>query len=152
MGFQKLNRMNRKGMEFNRAFSAIVVVSILIIACGVIMGTWGQKYNSGVNYDLSEYQDLNGLSQSADSQKSRITSQDPDPGTGTDFESKLFRGGYGILGTIFLSFSTMFTMLHSIEIRFGIPSYVLQGIVTMIFFSIIASIIAVLFRLSREKV
>lgn len=144
--------MNKKGLTFKNALFAMVVAGMMITAIGVSIGEWGIKYNSGITYDLQEYSAQDNLASTADSQKNQITPQDPDPGSGADFESKLFRGGYGILGSIFTPFNPFFNMLSSLEVRFGIPKYILQGITALIFFAFITAIIAVLFRLLRPNV
>lgn len=145
MGFQKLDK---KGLQLKNAFFAVVVVSMVIIAVGVIVGEWDTKYQSGLNYDLSEYDKLSEFSEEAQTQKGQITPQDADPGTG-DLEGKTFRGGYGILGRVFLPFQSVFNMLESIESRFGLPSYIMEGVLTIMFFAFIFSLIAIIFRLGR---
>lgn len=149
MGFQKL-KMNKKGVQLKSAFFAVVAVSMIIIAAGVIIGEWDTQYNSGLNYDLSEYDELDSFSQEAETQKGQITPQDADPGSG-DFEGRIFRGGYGILGRIFLPFQSVFNMLESVEERFGMPNYVMEGVLTLVFFSLIFSLVAIIFRLGRTS-
>lgn len=142
--------MNKKGLQLKSAMFSVIAASIVIIAVGVIIGEWGLEYDSGLNYDLSEYESLKEFSEEARSQKSQITPQDPDPGSG-DFEGKLFRGGYGIIGRIFLSFRSIFNMLESVETRFGLPSYLTEGLLSLIFFSFIFTIIAIIFRLPQRS-
>jgi hypothetical protein len=141
--------MNKRGLQIKTSLFAIVSFSIIIIAIGVIGSEWSNNYGSGLNYDLSEYQALNELSEESQLQRGKITPNDPEPGSG-DFEGKIFRGGYGILGSIFQPFNSVFNMLESIEDRFGLPSYIVEGILTMIFFGIIFALISVIFRLSRS--
>lgn len=149
MGIQKLDK---RGMQFKNAFFAITVASMAVIAVSVILDNMSSHYNSGIPNDLQGYNNLNSISGEAQNQQNRISPQDADPGSGTDFESKLFRGGYGILGRIFSPFQLVFNMISSIETRFGIPSYVGIGVITIMFFAIITSIIAVIFRLLRSSV
>ncbi len=150
MGIQKLTKMNKKGLQLKNMVFAVVVTSIIVIAVGVVAGEWADRYNSGITYDLEEFEDLDRFSKEAQSQKEKITPQDPDPGTG-DFEGRLFRGGYGILGNIFSPFRSVFNMFEALENRFGLPSYVGEGILTLVFFSIITMIIAIIFRLGRTQ-
>lgn len=145
MGIQKLNK---KGSLKSALFS-VVVLSMFILAIGIVVGEWGVQYNSGIDYDLNEYQALDEFSDEAQKERESITPQDPDPGTG-DFEGQLFRGGYGTIGRIFTPFRIVFNMFSSLERRFGIPNYVGQGILTMIFFSLITLIIMILFRLTKQ--
>lgn len=150
MELKRLKIMNKKGFEFKSAFYAIIIMSMVLIAVGVIVGNWGEQYNSGINYDLEEYNQLDSISSEAQYQEGQITPQDSDIGTG-DFEGRIFRGGYGILGNIFSPFRSIFNMLESIETKFGLPSYVMEGVITMMFFALITAIIAVIFRLNRSN-
>jgi len=141
--------VNKKGVQIKAALFALVVVSLSIITIGVVGQGWSNNYGSGLTYDLQEYENLDSLSSEVTTQKGKITPTDPDPSSG-DFEGKIFRGGYGILGSIFSPFFAFFNMLESIEDRFGLPSYITIGILTLMFISIIFAIIAVIFRLSRS--
>ncbi len=140
--------MNKKGLQITNALFAVVVVSMAVISIGVVGQGWSDKYNSGLTYDLDEYENLDDLSDQATGQKNKVTPTDPDPSSG-DFEGKIFRGGYGIIGSIFTPFTATFNMLKSLENRFGLPSYTTQGILTIMVFALIGSIIAVVFRLGR---
>lgn len=140
---------NKRGQTIKMAMFAVVVTSMVVIAIGIIGQGWSDNYNSGVTYDLQEYEDLDSLSEEAQEQRGKITPTDPDPGSG-DFEGKIFRGGYGILGSIFQPFTATFNMLESIEDRFSLPSYLIEGILTLMFFSLIVAIISVIFRLARS--
>lgn len=148
MQLRKIN--TKKGFEFKSAFFAIVVASMIIIAVGSIFGNWESQYDSGINYDLDEFDQLEGIRDEAQFQKSQVTPQDANAGI-ADFEGRLFRGGYGILGRIFTPFRLVFNMIESIENRFSLPSYIAEGVTTMLFFAIITGIIAVLFRLNRTN-
>jgi len=141
-------KMNKKGASLKNIFFAVIVVSMVVLAVGTIVGEWSLKYGSGLTYDLDEYSDLDTFSSEAQTQKGGITPADVDPGTG-DFEGKILRGGYGILGRVFLPFTSVWNMMESIENRFGLPSYVGEGILTLMVFSIVATVVAILFRLSR---
>ena len=133
-------KMNKKGLELKNMLFSVIVISMVVIAVGVVVGEWSSNYNSGLTYDLEEYESLDEFSNQAQDQRGKITPTDPDPGTG-DFEGKLFRGGYGIIGGIFAPFNVVFSMFESLENRFGIPSYVGKGILALMFFSIITLII-----------
>lgn len=142
--------MNKKGATLKGIFFAVVIVSIIVLAVNDIAGEWSSHYSSGLFESLNEYQDLDSYSDEAQTQKGKITPTDADPGTG-DYEGKLLRGGYGTIGRIFLPLSSVWAMLESVENRFGLPSYVGEGILTLMFFSIIATIIAILFKLGRTS-
>jgi len=141
--------MNKKGVQIKSALFAVVIISMAIIAIGVWGQGWSDNYGSGITYDLDEYQDLRSLSGEAEEERGKITPTDPDPGAG-DFEGKIFRGGYGILGSLFSPFTSFFNMIESLEDRFGLPSYIAEGILTLMFFALISAIITVIFRLGRS--
>jgi len=145
MGFQKLNK---KGVGLRNAFFAIIIASVAIIAIGAIIGEWGTKYDSGINYDLSEYDKLDEMSKESQLQKDKITPQDANPGS-DNFESTTFRGGYGILGRIFSPFTSVFNMLESLELKFGLPPYIVEAVLTLMFFALIFAIIGIIFRLGK---
>lgn len=144
--------MNKRGVQIKNMFFAVVVASMVIIAVGNIMGQWGEQYGSGISYDLDEYDNLDRFAQESETQKGKITPQDSDPGTG-DFEGKIFSGGYGILGRVFSPFGAVWNMFESIEERLGIAdqAYVRKGVLTLMFFAIVASLIAIIFRLPRSS-
>lgn len=141
--------MNKRGLQLSKAFYSVIVVSMVILAVGVMVGGWADKYNSGLSYDLSEYQALDDFSDTVVSQKESITPSDDSPGTG-DFEGKILSGGYGILGSIFSPFNAVWNMLESVETRFGLPSYAAEGFLAIAFSAFIFAIIGVLFRLGRS--
>jgi hypothetical protein len=146
-----IKTINKKGLQLKNAFFAVIAFSMIILAAGTLVGEWGNKYDSGLNYDLSEdYSDIDTFSNEANEQRDRISPQDPDPGTG-DLEGKIFRGGYGILGRMFTPFRSVFNMLESLENRFGLPRYIGESIQAMIYFALITTIIAILFRLGRPS-
>lgn len=142
--------MNNKGASLKNLFFSVIIVSMVVLAIGTIVGEWSIKYNSGLTYDLGEYSDLDTFSSEAQTQKRGVTPADVDPGTG-DFEGELLGGGYGILGRIFLPFTSVWNMMESVENRFGLPSYVGEGVLTLMVFSIIATLVAILFRLARTS-
>jgi hypothetical protein len=149
MVFQKLNK---KGLQLKNTFFAIIVVSMVIIAAGVIVGEWNPIYHSGLTYDLGEYNNLDDMASEAGVQQDRITPDDPDPGAGADFEGKMLRGGYGILGRIFTPFASVWGMFNSVEERFGLPSYVAEGVIALMTFALITTLIALFLRQLRSNV
>ena len=145
--------MNKKGLQLKNAFFAVIAVSMFIIAVGVVVGEWGKQdiYNSEITYDLSEdYNKLDTMADEANVQKGKVTPQDPDPGTG-DFEGKMFSGGYGILGRMFTPFNAVRNMFNSVEQKFDLPDYVGEGVMALMVFALIFSIIAIIFRLGRTS-
>lgn len=147
MGFP---RMNKKGFEFKSGMFAIVAIALLVTAFATIISQQSDKYNSGATSELDNYNKLSEISGTAESYEGSLTPEDPEPGQ--DPESNTFRGVYGIITGIFSAFNVVTGeggMIDSVITQFGIPSYVRQGVVTLIFVAITFSLVAVIFRLSR---
>ncbi len=150
MGYEKLIK-DKRGLELKNAFFAILVFSIVIIAVGVIVGEWGTKYNSGVTSDLEEYNTLPEVYSDIQTQKGKITPDDPEPQR-QDAESSTFLGSYGIMTTVFKSFDLVLNeggMLDSISDRFDIPDYVVQFLVAAMTVAIIFTLVAIVFRRNK---
>ena len=140
-------------MEFRSAFFAIIAVSMVMIAVGVIINGWAVPYNSGLISDLGDYDKLSDTSDTSGTQQGRINPQSGE--ASSDFETETFRGGYGILTNIYSSFRVVFGdggMIDAVTERFGLPDYLRQGIITMMILAITLSIIAVIFRLGRTSI
>lgn len=147
-----VQKLNSKGVVIGDAVISVVIVSIIIIAVGVMLTDYEDAYNVGVVNDLGEYDQLDNASSMAQSQKTSISPNDPDPSE--DSEANTFRGGYGIITGVLTSLSLVFGsqgMLQSISDRFNLPDYIVQGLITIMIISLVFSIIAVIFRLSRSK-
>lgn len=144
---------DKKGFNFSSAFYALISISIIVVAIGVWVGEWSADYDSGLNYDLSEYNKLDNLSTEAQSQQQGVviksSAQDD------SFEGTSIRGVFGILNNIYEPFRLLFGeggMLDSLTDRFGIPNYIRQGFVTIIVMAITFSLVIIFFRLPRRKV
>lgn len=143
--------MNKKGLEFKLAFFAIIGLSMIIVAATLMLTTWNTQYDSNINPDLDEFNKLNDISAVAEDQQSRISPQSSDPGS--DFEARSFRGAFGIINSVFSSFSVLLGsggMINAVAVRFGMPSFIAQGIVSMMVIAIVMAIVAVIFRLTRR--
>lgn len=141
---------NKKGLQFKSAFFAIIALSMIVIATGIIIDDWNTEYDSGLTYDLAEYSELDSLSSEANRQQGNISVKSSVEGE--DFEGTTLRAVFGILNNIYKPFKIIFGeggMLDSVTDRFGIPNYVRQGLVTMMILAITFAIIAILFRLPR---
>ena len=141
-------------MEFKSLFFSVVIIGMMITAVGIIIANWNDPYNSNISSDLSD--DLNKLdevSREAEEQKGRINPQSGE--ASSDFETETFRGGYGILTNIYASSRLVYGdggMVDSVAKRFGVPTYLWQGIVAMIIFTITTALIAIIFRRGRTTV
>lgn len=143
--------MNKKAMEFKSTFFSIIAMSMVVIAVGIMVNDWNDKYNSGLTVDLEAYDKLDEMSDEASSQKEGVTIKSSN--TGEQFEDTSIRGMFGFLNNIFSSFRVVFGdggMIDSVTERFGLPDYIRQGFVTMIIIAIIFALVAIFFRLSRE--
>jgi len=140
-------------MEFKSAFFAIIIVGMIITASGIIISTWGIIYGSGVTSDLTSLSQLSESAAEAEVQKGRINPQSGE--ASSDFETETFRGGYGILTNIYSSLRLVYGdggMIDSVVERFGIPTYIWQGVVAMIIFAITMALIAIIFRRGKSTV
>lgn len=149
MGIQKLVN-DKRGLEFKSAFFAVVAVGIFAVAMGVHLSAWNVQYNSGLDPDLEDFNQIEVISEQTQIQQDKLSTNDPDPGQ--DAEANTFRGVYGVLANIFEPFRVVFGeggMLDSITDRFGIPDYVRQGIVIMMIAAITFALAAIIFRLGR---
>lgn len=147
-----MKHMNKKGLEFRAAFFSIIVVSMVIIATGIILNGWGLQYGSGVTYDLGEYNYMSNMSNEANSQQGKLN---PDIATPDDnFESSTYRGVYRIIINIYAPFKIVFGnngMIDSITKRFKLPDYVRWGITTMMVMAITFTLVAIIFRMTGRK-
>lgn len=144
--------MNKKALQFKSAFFSVIVLGLVITAVGVIVSGWNGTYNSGLLYDLDEFDQMDSVSSTAQSQQKGVTIKSAN--SGIDFEGTSIRGVFGILNNIYEPFRVVFGdngMLDSITERFGLPDYIRQGIVTMMIIAITFTLVAIFFRLSRSE-
>lgn len=145
--------MNKKGLEFKSAFYAIIAIGLMITAVGTIIGSWNATYNSGLTYDLQQYDKSGQLATEAQNQKTAISPQTAETGTG-DFEGSILRGVFGVISDLYRPFEVVFGnggMLDGVTDQFGIPDYVRRGMVTFMVIAITFTLIAILFRLPRSS-
>jgi len=145
---------DRRGLEFRSAFFALIAMSTVIIAAGVIVGNWSADYNSGVTYGLGEYNNLNEIAGTAEDQRGDISVKSPTP-RDTDFEGTSLRGVFGLLNNIYSSFNLVFGdngMIDSVTSRFGIPNYLSIALITIMVMAITFALIAIFFKLNRRAV
>ena len=144
---------NKKGMEFKSAFFAIVAFGLMITAIGVIIGDWNNTYQSGLTYDLQEYDQTGKMASEIQGQKEAISPTSPDTTTG-DFQGSILKGVFGVIADMYRPFGIVFGdggMLDSITERFGIPNYVRQALVVMMIAAITFTLIAILFGMPRRS-
>ncbi len=144
--------MNKKGGFFKNAFFAILALGLVITAVGVIVDGWNNTYNSGLIYDLQEFDQTDSVSSTAKSQQEGVNIKSAN--SGIDFEGTSIRGVFAILNNIYAPFRIVFGdngMIDSVTERFGIPNYLRQFLVTVMVIAITFALVAILFRLSRES-
>jgi len=137
-------------MEFKLTFFAIVLFSMVIIAFGIIVNEQVTKYNPEVSSDLENLNKMESLMSTAESQKGNINPQSGE--ASSDYEAETFRGGYGIITSIYSPFRVVFGdngMIDDITERYGFPDYVRKSLVIMFIFAVTFGIIAIVFRLGR---
>ena len=140
---------DKKGTEFRSMFFALIVFSMMIIAIGVWVNDWNTKYDSGLTYDLGEYERLDEMSTYASGAKADISVKGTVDTASGDFEGTSLRGAFAIINNIFVPFRVVFGeggLLSQIEERWGIPNYIMRGITSMMVLTIIFAIIALFFR------
>lgn len=146
-------KKDKRGLEFKKGLFALIVVSMSIYGIGIWVGEWSNKYDSGITYDLYEYNELDTLSSYATSTKGDLATKSSfDTTSGGDFEGTSLRGAFSVINNIFTPFNVVFGeggMIDSIEDRWNIPDYIVIGIISMMILSIIFAIIALFFRKSE---
>lgn len=152
MGIPRLMKMNKKGLEFKAGMFAIVAVSMLVLAFGVIISRQADRYGTSAVSEIGAYDKLSEISGTAEGYESSLTPEDPQPGD--DPETSTFSGVYGIITGVFGAIDIVVGddgMIDSLIVQFGLPTWVRQGIISMIFIAVAFSIVAVIFRLSRSS-
>lgn len=147
-----MKKMNKKGLEFKLAFFAIIAMSMAIIAVGTWVNEWNADYNAGLDYDLSDFDRLDDVSDTASDQQDGVNIKSTT--TGEEFEGTSIRGVFGILNNIYAPFRIVFGnngMLDSVTERFGLPDYIRQGLVTFMIIAITFALVAIFFRLARRS-
>lgn len=143
--------MNKKGLVFKDALFALVFVSVSIIAIGIWVNDWNEQYDSGLTYDLGDFNELDSVSSTSQSQKGNLSVKSAfDAGQGAaNFEGTSIRGAFGVLNNIFTPFRVVFGdggMIDSVTNRWGLPDYIGEALLTLILISITWALIAIFFR------
>ncbi len=141
---------DKRGFEFKKGLFALIIISMVIYGIGIWVGEWNTKYDSGLTYDLYDYDKLDTLSEYATSTQGDLAAKSSfDTTSGGDFEGTSLRGAFSVVNNIFTPFNVIFGeggMIDSIEDRWNIPRYILVGFISMMILSIIFAIIALFFR------
>jgi len=143
---------DKRGLEFKSAYFAVVVVSMLVIAVGVMISEWNEDYSSGITYDLGEYNRLNDTTSTASEYEGNISVRSSTEGE--NFEGTALRAVFGFLNNIFKPFRIVFGqdgMIASITERVGAPSWLRQGIINLMIFSVLFTLVAIFFKLPRSS-
>jgi len=141
--------MNKKGAELKSIFFSVVILGLVITAFVSILANMGSEYGTSLDIDLSDYQKNSEVQVVAESQQGQLTPQDST--FSEAFENNVFKAGYGIVASTFSSFAIAFDMIEATSDRFGIPSYIGLAITLLITFTLIYTIISIVFRLGRTS-
>ena len=142
--------MNKKGLSFKNALFAMVAVSMMVLAYATIIDQQADKYGTSAQSELAAFNKLEEVSGTVAGYESSLTPEDPEPGESA--EATTFRGVYSIITGIFGAFNVVVGeggMIDSVVTQMGLPAYVRQGIVTLMFAAIAFSLVAIIFRLGR---
>lgn len=139
-------------MEFKPMIWSVIIFSMVIVAVGIMINDTAPNYGSTLTSDLGSYDKLDEISSSTETQQGSINPQSGE--ASSDYEAETFRGGYGIITNIFSPLRVVFGengIFQSASERFGVPRYILIGLTTMFSVTIIFSIVAIVFKLSRSS-
>ena len=102
---------DKRGLQFKNVFFAVIAMSMVIIAIGIIISDWNVEYGSGLTYDLEEdFNRLDSISGEAESQRGNISVSSSASTEGIDFEGTSIRATFGILNTIYTPFQVVFAL------------------------------------------
>lgn len=140
-------------MEFKSTTFAIIIIGMMITSIGLILAEWNYAYNSGITSDLEELSRLSEASSEARTQQGKINPQSGE--ASSDFETGTYKGVYGIVTGMYASLRMIYGdngMIDSVMKRYGIPSFIWQGIIAMIIVAITMTLVAIIFRKTQETV
>ena len=141
--------MNKKGLNFKLGIFAIFIVSATVIALGVMVRSWNETYDSGLNYDLGNLNEMNEMSSQVQAQQGNVTIESSFDQGLTNFEGTSLRGVFGIINKIFAPFRVVFGdggMVDVVIGRFGIPDYIRQLVIVLMIVAITFALVALFFR------
>ena len=143
-------RMNKRGLQFRNAFFAVIVLGIVVTAVGILIGNWNAHYESGISYNLGQFNQGDSVSSTVEGYESTINPKTPD--VGSDYQSNTLQSTYGIITNLISPFAIVFGqngMLDAAAQIVGIPDYIIKPIVTMMILAIVFAVIAIVFRTFR---
>ena len=141
---------NKKGLQFRNAFFAVLILGIVVTAVGIIISNWNSHYNSGITYNLGQFDQSDSVSSTVEGYESTISPKTPD--VGNDYQSNTLQATYGVITNLISPFAIVFGqngMLDSAAQIVGIPDYIIKPIITMMILAIVFAIIAIVFRTFR---
>jgi len=126
---------------------------MIIVSAGIIVNQQGAAYSSETISDLDEFNKMNDVSREAQVQQGSINPQSGE--ASSDAETETYRGAYGIVTNIWGVLRGVYGsegIIQNAGKRWGIPDYVLNGLVTMFSIAIALGIVAIVFRTGKEQV
>lgn len=149
MGIQKLNN---KGLQLSKAFFAILIAGMVLTSFGILYTGWVDYYGGTSSYDLEGFNQNDEVLGTSEDIQDRLTPENANPGE--NFESTTFTGAFGVINQMFSSFRFVFGedgLLDAAATKFGIPAYLISGIMAMMIIAIAMAIVAIVFRLTRSS-
>lgn len=144
---------DKRGLEFKKALISLTLMSMMIVGIGVWINDWNTQYDSGLTYDLGNYDKSSDLSNYATNSKTNISVRGSVDTSSGDFEGVSLRGAFSIINNIFVPFNVVLGdggLLDSIKERWGIPNYIMVGLITILILAMVFSIIGIFFRRPRS--
>lgn len=144
-------------MKFKSLFFSIIIMSLVAIAIGTWINEWNEDYQSGLTYDIAEFNHLDEMSAEAQSQQGNIpvTGVSASDISSGDFEGTSLKGVFSILNNIYEPFRVIFGdggMIDAVTDRFGIPNSIRITLVTMIIMAVTLTLVAIIFRRSTDDI
>lgn len=152
MGFQRI-KFNKKGLQFRNAFFAIIVLGVIVVSTGIIISNWNSYYSSGITWNLGGLDQSTAVYNTANTYASSSNPKSPE--AGSDYQSNIYQSAYGIITNLVSPFAMVFGengMLYSIASTFGIPSYIIIAIVTMMVIALVFAFISIIFKQFKNTV
>ena len=145
--------MNKKGLQFRNAFFAIIILGVVVTSIGIIIANWNSYYNSGINWDLGSFDQSSAVYSQTGTYINSTTSKDPT--VGEDYQSNIYKAAYGIITNLVSPFAMVFGqngMLYSISTMFGVPSYIIAAIISMMIIALVFAFISIIFKQFNNNV
>lgn len=147
-----MERLNKKGLQFRNAFFALIVLGVVVTSMGIIIATWSDYYGTGIGWNLGSFDQSGSVYDTTGDYTNSLNNQ---TSGSADYQSNIYQASYGIITNLISPFAMVFGqngMLYSIGTMFGIPSYIIIAIVSMIIIALVFAFIAIIFKQFKNTV